>query len=299
MTRRPLLILALILAPSLAQAGEEHYREAAQAMARWQREHPDLVKARVIGRSVEGRPLTVLRIGASAKADLPGLYFGASIHGSERSHEDLLAVIDDLLRRRKDKAIADLLRSRALWVQPMMNPDGVFHSQRKNAAGVDLNRNFGYRWGEWPRGVPGQRDRRYPGPEPFSEPETRALKKFLSEEASIVLFFDLHRSARLVLAPYGVEDEQAGADVLDLARGLDRAMSGRWSRRGRYQIREVVPGGSGYTVDWVYASLGIPALTLEFPYRSNARDRSELRSGLGFLMRALGKAKRRTARRWF
>ncbi|MBF0588042.1 MAG: murein peptide amidase A [Magnetococcales bacterium] len=65
-------------------------------------------------------------------------------------------------------------------IAPLTNPDGLLRekSQRTNARGVDLNRNFPTRNWEnesedyWVRKT--HRDaRRYPGPKPLSEPESR------------------------------------------------------------------------------------------------------------------------------
>ena len=91
---------------------------------------------------------------------------------------------------------AYLLKTRTLWLIPVLNVDGYTHISdyylanhhllqvRKNLhgdykcrhdidVGVDLNRNFGYKWGHDDEGSSnGPCEEDYRGPSPFSEPET-------------------------------------------------------------------------------------------------------------------------------
>jgi murein peptide amidase A len=62
-----------------------------------------------------------------------------------------------------------------LWVIPNLNPDGAVRGSRQNAHGVDLNRNFPYRWRRL--GHPGTLH--YAGPAPLSEPESRAASRLI------------------------------------------------------------------------------------------------------------------------
>jgi murein peptide amidase A len=121
------------------------------------------VKRVRIGRSVTGRPLRAFGFGnLSSRRKI--LVVGC-IHGDERAGKRIL-------RRLKSMAPPDDL---ALWVIWNLNPDGARAGTRQNARGVDLNRNFGYKWR--PIGEPG--DTYHSGARKWSEPETRAARRFI------------------------------------------------------------------------------------------------------------------------
>ena len=121
----------------------------------------------VIGRSVEKRAITAVQIGDAA-GDRVALIVGV-IHGNERAG---LRILDALRERASEAAAA--LQGTQLWVIGTVNPDGLRTHTRKNAHGVDLNRNFPYRW----QGGVAHSNGSYPGPRPASEPETRAVMAF-------------------------------------------------------------------------------------------------------------------------
>jgi hypothetical protein len=118
----------------------------------------------VIGRSVRGKPIVATRYG-DASSDNVALVVGV-IHGDEPAG----LRIAKALRR-----IASTVEGTQLWVIETVNPDGLRADTRKNSHGVDLNRNFPYRWQDH---VP-QSSGYYPGPRPASEPETRAVMMFV------------------------------------------------------------------------------------------------------------------------
>jgi murein peptide amidase A len=141
----------------------------------------------VIGRSVRGKAIVATRYG-DATSPRVALVVGA-IHGDEPGG---LRVVSELRR------IATLAEGAQLWVIPTVNPDGLKAHTRKNAHGVDLNRNFPLRWRDH---VP-QSSGYYPGPHPASEPETRAVMAFV-EQIRPTLSVWYHQPWGAVLACHG------------------------------------------------------------------------------------------------
>ncbi len=120
-----------------------------------------VTEKRVIGRSVRGRPITAFRLGEPGK---PKIVLISTMHGDERATRQILWSLKD----------GKPIRGIDLWVVPTYNPDGIARHTRKNARGVDLNRNYPYRWTD----LDGSYES---GPRPRSEPETRAMMRFLRD----------------------------------------------------------------------------------------------------------------------
>jgi protein MpaA len=124
---------------------------------------PTVRRRILLGRSVEGRPIYAVELG-DPDNERRTLAVGV-IHGNETAG---LSVTRDLANRSPP-------REALVWVINKLNPDGVAAGTRQNADGVDLNRNFPYRWRLL--GAPG--DLQYSGPGPLSEPETRIARRLI------------------------------------------------------------------------------------------------------------------------
>lgn len=125
-------------------------------------QRPAVLSKRIIGKSVNDHPIRAWELG-DRSADLTVVAV-ADMHGNETGGEVILNQLRD------GRAISDV----HLWVIPRDNPDGVLRQQRHNAHAVDLNRNFGVKW----KPLTGYY---YAGPRPWSEPETRILRRFLND----------------------------------------------------------------------------------------------------------------------
>jgi N-acetylmuramoyl-L-alanine amidase len=191
-----------------------------------------------IGHSVQGRPIRALRLG-SPRARVK-LLVVSSVHGNERAGE---AVIERLRRVRPP-------RGTALWLIEQANPDGVAAGGRHNAHGVDLNRNYPYRW----RAQDGVYES---GSGPASEPETQALQRFIERERPRVTLW-YHQALRMVVKSTG-----------------DPLLERRYSRASGLPRRRL-PAYHGTATSWQNTSFkGDTAFVVELP--SGALPRAGVR----------------------
>ena len=144
--------------------------------------------ARLIGYSVEGRPISAYRIGdGPIKVVLVG-----DIHGGLEANTHLLA---QQLLAHFQAYPAEVPANVSLWIIPTMNPDGLAAGTRWNAHDVDLNRNAdtdldGCADNDWSPDTVGL-EGPHPGAggsHPFSEPEARAVRDFMAD-AWIAVFY--------------------------------------------------------------------------------------------------------------
>jgi len=157
---------------------------------------PTVDERELLGESYEGRPIRVFHRGDPDEIRV--LVVGC-IHGDECAG----VRIARRLRSGRPRSFLDL------WILPSLNPDGRAAHTRQNARGVDLNRNFPYRWRRGPRG------RYYPGRRPASERETRIAMRLIRRiEPDITIWF--HQPLALVDASGDVTIERRYARLVGL-----------------------------------------------------------------------------------
>ncbi|WP_231626619.1 M14 family metallopeptidase [Streptomyces apocyni] len=190
--------------------------------------HPDLTKVVSIGKTVQGQDILALKVSKKAKkikdGSKPSVLYLSSQHAREW-------ITPEMTRRLmhhyldgygKDRRITKLVDSTELWFVLSANPDGYDFTHapdgdrqwRKNLRdvngdgeittgdGVDLNRNFAYKWGYDNEGSSADpTSETYRGTEPLSEPETRAMDRF-QKRIGFEYAINYHSAAELIL--YGV-----------------------------------------------------------------------------------------------
>ncbi len=253
-----------------------------------------------IGRSHEGRPLWALAIGRNVRPrdPRPAILVNGAHHGVETFSIDLaLDVAEVLLLRSGDEKTAGLrpdpaldrkvrrwLKELVVWCIPVVNPDGVWASMhgfartgRKNGRdnnsngkpdrgdGVDLNRNYPFRWGFLgdKGSSPLPENAYYRGPAAGSEPETQALMR-LADSEHFAASLSFHTGNVTVLAPYTIDNvasptpNEAWLVAEELVAGLPRHPQGKdiTVRRNIYPV-------DGTDQDYFRGQFGTLALLVE------------------------------------
>ena len=208
-------------------------------------------RVQTIGRSVRGVAIHAY-VSTWRGRSAPLVVFGG-FHGDEPKGVDAA--------HRLIEALADAFTTRephgqgAAWVVvPVVNPDGYEDRRRKNANGIDINRNFPTE--NWQRATR-RNSRMYGGVAPASEPETRAVIEVIDrfKPRGVVTIHSISK---------GRQCNNFDGPGESLARILARA--------NRYPVTPSIgyptPGSFG---TWCGAERNIPTVTLEFPSLHSAK----------------------------
>lgn len=197
--------------------------------ARLAARHPRAVSVETIGASFRGQPIRMLSIGRGPKSIL----LWSQMHGDEPSATPaLLDVADFLARHQDDPAVARILGAFTLRMIPMLNPDGAARYERRNAQGIDINRDALM----------------------LATPEGRLLKS-IRERFSPILGFNLHDQGRRVTVGHtGVLTSISLLAVAGDAQGTmtpGRERARRVASRIVLALSSFIPGGiARYDEDW-------------------------------------------------
>ena len=218
-------------------------------------ERSPLARVRDLGRSVEGRDMNLITIGAPG-AGKRALWVIARQHPGETMAEWFVEGMLERLVDSTDPVARALLGRAVLYIVPNMNPDGsVRGNLRTNAAGANLNR-------EWLE------------PSREKSPEVHNVRAAMNE-TGVDAFLDVHGDEAL---PYVFVD---GCEQLPgftrRQDALQRAFVAAFKRASPdFQDAHGYPSDKDTKVNLALASkyvghtFGALALTLEMPFKDNA-----------------------------
>lgn len=142
------------------------YETYLEMMRHWADSFPERCTIDTIGTSVQGRLILAAHIAVASDADLyrPQFFYSSTIHGDEvTGYVMMLRLIDTLLKGYgSDERLTALMDRTDIYINPLANPDGTYRhgndnvrgSQRENADGIDLNRNYPDPFGPAVKAIP-------------------------------------------------------------------------------------------------------------------------------------------------
>jgi murein tripeptide amidase MpaA len=274
---------------------EETYAAAEAIVA----QHPDLAAWIDVGDTWErtqdpdaGYDLYVLRLtNAATPGPKPKLFVMSSVHAREYTPAELsLRFAEHLIAQYDvDPDVTWMLDYHEIHLLLQANPDGRKHAEaglywRKNTnnafcsdtdlRGVDLNRNFEFRWGCCGGSSGMVCDLTYRGPDPASEPEVQSVQDYLratfpdlrdpglSAAAPVTtsgIFFDVHSYSELVLWPWGFQETPAPNATALATLGRRLATFNGYTAKSASGLYPV----DGDTIDFAYGELGLASYVFE------------------------------------
>ncbi|MHA1505843.1 MAG: M14 family zinc carboxypeptidase [Candidatus Asgardarchaeia archaeon] len=125
--------------------------------------------------------------------------------------------------------------------------------------GVDLNRNYDFQWNaltESGSSSPIAED--YRGEEPFSEPETRAVRDFVESHDNIRFSITFHSGIELILYPWAYKEEYINdVEIISACEMMSEVTN------YGYIPASFLYTASGTFIDWMYGKMGIPSVNIE------------------------------------
>lgn len=216
---------------TIAGFGLWEFRSLTEDLFALAEQYPQIVQVISLGQSHEGRQIWAVKLSDDVSTEDPTepetLLIGGQ-HAREWIGVEVPFLIAQYLAQHyaTDERVKRLIDNLEIWIVPMVNPDGHEYTRadpcptapqvycrlwRKNRRdlgngvfGVDLNRNWSFQWDARAGGSRNPHSITYRGPEPFSEPEIRALRDLvLDPTRHFKAFIDYHSFSQLVGWPWG------------------------------------------------------------------------------------------------
>ncbi|MFC0013767.1 MULTISPECIES: M14 family metallocarboxypeptidase [Allobacillus] len=258
------------------------YRDMVTDINQLEQHYSGLINTEVIGKSVEGRNIYLVKLGYGDTK----ITINAAHHAREWLTTNLVMNQIDQYSQAFAKGskyngynVRDLLSKVTIYYVPMVNPDGVtlnqfgpsgfsnysqlirmnsgskdFKAWKANSRGVDLNRQYPAGWNTIRNLEYSPGPERFKGLRPLSEPEVIAVAN-LAKKHNFKTHVAYHSSGEVLYWAYN-----AAGSLRLTSRKIANQIS---NQTGYWMIpQQSNPSGGGYT-DWVIDSLKTPGFTPE------------------------------------
>lgn len=132
----------------------------------------------------------------NAKSPKKKIIITTSQHGSEKTNVFIMLRFLHYLCNESDKypQFAKIREEVSIVYVPFYNPWGFNNNRRQNSRGVDLARNFDYKWDDYVCKNPEPFGHDYKGTSAMSEIESQYMKAVLNENLDATMYLDLHNT---------------------------------------------------------------------------------------------------------
>ncbi|MBK7173921.1 MAG: carboxypeptidase regulatory-like domain-containing protein [Bacteroidales bacterium] len=226
--------------------------------------YPGICKKVIYGYNSLMQELAALKISDNVLTDEneAEILLDGGIHGDEvGGSQNMIQLARDLcLGYGSDPQITGLVDNREIWLYYCVNPWGRDNMSRYNSASVDINRDYGYMWG----GEGGSIG-------PFSQPETKALRK-CQYENQFVSYTNYHSGTEIISYPwsYRLSPCPDKPSIENLAMVYSNASGYSSLPWGQGSIVMYLIQGS--TKDFNYACMGSVAWSVEISMEKQPTD---------------------------
>lgn len=266
--------------------GDYHDYEGTLAYLSWLNStFPGQIEVFGIGASVLGKTMPCVRVTTEANSSKKeAALIDGCIHGNEWEGGEACLYLATYLAMNAgtNATISRILNTTVVYIVPLVNPDGRDRDDRFNADGVDLNRNYDVNFGRflgrnYKHGTVLGRTFSwigfpkthffwtYCGPEPFSEPESSAIRDFATQLSSknLSLYISCHTAQHSIGAPSYVV-RRSDYTVTDKEIGVFEAAKNWVAKNTEYHNaphKDV--HGIGDSMSWCYKQFHIPSFIFE------------------------------------
>lgn len=233
-----LLMMTVIPKPSFAATSyivsrsdkKYSYTDMKKDIEQLTAQYPDRLTSQILGQSADGRNLYALCLG-NPQAEKQ-IFVTAGTHAREYINCQIVMMMVERYCRNyggtyKGKTYRKLFDEVAVYIVPMVNPDGIAISQfgpgvikdatlrkkvrkmprrggysnwKANARGVDLNRNYKMYAGKPAEKKPASEG--YPGPSRFSESEAQAVRDLMKSMTNMKACLNYHSMGQVIYWGY-------------------------------------------------------------------------------------------------